>query len=158
LDAEKGSLLPCKSTHQKVTKKHAQEGVIDCFIEVKRYAAKAASIDPENDTQLPLLVEGIEALQQKEGVFYFFTFSKDSSFSIRFCKSSFCFERSWNAFTSGTTNSAYRKPYKLPGCCGLSTPLKWKPISAAVCSTSCAIKPVCRQDVLAVAAMAGFSL
>ncbi len=39
-------------------------------IQNELYALNAISIEPENDTNLPLVVEGIEALQQKEGLFF----------------------------------------------------------------------------------------
>lgn len=39
-------------------------------IQDELYAPNAISIEPENDTNLPLRVEGIEALRQKEGLFF----------------------------------------------------------------------------------------
>ena len=39
-------------------------------IQDELYAPNAISIESENDTNLPLVVEGIEALQQKEGLFF----------------------------------------------------------------------------------------
>jgi hypothetical protein len=39
-------------------------------IQEELYAPNAISIEPENDTNLPLEVEGIAALQQKEGLFF----------------------------------------------------------------------------------------
>jgi hypothetical protein len=39
-------------------------------IQDELYAPNSVSIEPENDTNLPLVVEGIEALQQKEGLFF----------------------------------------------------------------------------------------
>jgi hypothetical protein len=39
-------------------------------IQDELYAPNAISIEPENDTNLPLVVEGIEAIQQKEGLFF----------------------------------------------------------------------------------------
>lgn len=39
-------------------------------IQNELYAPDAVSIEPENDTNLPLIVTGIEALRQKEGLFF----------------------------------------------------------------------------------------
>jgi len=39
-------------------------------IQQELYAPDAVSIEPENDSNLPLVVEGIEALRQKEGLFF----------------------------------------------------------------------------------------
>ncbi|GAB3743599.1 SnoaL-like domain-containing protein [Spirosoma lituiforme] len=39
-------------------------------IQNELYASNAVSIEPENDSNLPLAVEGIEALRQKEGLFF----------------------------------------------------------------------------------------
>lgn len=39
-------------------------------IQNELYAPNAVSIEPENDSNLPLVVEGIEALRQKEGLFF----------------------------------------------------------------------------------------
>jgi hypothetical protein len=39
-------------------------------IQEELYAPNVISIEPENDTNLPLVTEGIEALQQKEGLFF----------------------------------------------------------------------------------------
>jgi hypothetical protein len=39
-------------------------------IQHELYSANVVSIEPENDTNLPLVVEGLEALRRKEGVFY----------------------------------------------------------------------------------------
>jgi hypothetical protein len=39
-------------------------------IQEELYAPNAISIEPENDSNLPLVVLGIEALQQKEGLFF----------------------------------------------------------------------------------------
>lgn len=39
-------------------------------IQDELYAPNAISIEPENDSNLPLVVEGIQALQQKEGLFF----------------------------------------------------------------------------------------
>ncbi len=39
-------------------------------IQDELYASDAVSIEPENDTDLPLVTEGIEALQQKEKLFF----------------------------------------------------------------------------------------
>ncbi len=39
-------------------------------IQDELYAPNAISIEPENDSNLPLVVEGIEALQKKEGLFF----------------------------------------------------------------------------------------
>jgi hypothetical protein len=39
-------------------------------IQEELYAPNAISIEPENDSNLPLVVQGIEALQQKEGLFF----------------------------------------------------------------------------------------
>jgi hypothetical protein len=39
-------------------------------IQDELYAADAVSIEPENDSNLPLVVEGITALRQKEGLFF----------------------------------------------------------------------------------------
>ena len=39
-------------------------------IQNKLYAPDAVSIEPENDSNLPLVVTGIEALRQKEGLFF----------------------------------------------------------------------------------------
>ena len=39
-------------------------------IQAELYDPEAISIEPKNDTNLPLVVEGIAALQQKEGLFF----------------------------------------------------------------------------------------
>lgn len=39
-------------------------------IQNELYAPNAVSIEPKNDSNLPLIVEGIEALRQKEGLFF----------------------------------------------------------------------------------------
>lgn len=39
-------------------------------IQNELYAPNAVSIEPENDSNLPLVVKGIEALRQKEGLFF----------------------------------------------------------------------------------------
>ena len=39
-------------------------------IQNELYTPNAISIEPENDSNLPLVVEGIEALRQKEGLFF----------------------------------------------------------------------------------------
>jgi ketosteroid isomerase-like protein len=39
-------------------------------IQNELYAPDAVSIEPENDSNLPLTVTGIEALRQKEGLFF----------------------------------------------------------------------------------------
>ena len=39
-------------------------------IQDELYAVDAISIEPENDTNLPLMVQGIENLRQKEGLFF----------------------------------------------------------------------------------------
>jgi hypothetical protein len=39
-------------------------------IQEELYAPNVINIEPENDTNLPLVTEGIEALQQKEGLFF----------------------------------------------------------------------------------------
>lgn len=39
-------------------------------IQNELYAPNAISIEPENDSNLPLSVEGIKAIQQKEGLFF----------------------------------------------------------------------------------------
>ncbi len=39
-------------------------------IQNELYSPNVVSIEPENDTHLPLVVEGIAALRQKEGTFY----------------------------------------------------------------------------------------
>jgi ketosteroid isomerase-like protein len=39
-------------------------------IQDELYAPDAVSIEPENDTNLPLVTTGIEALRQKEGLFF----------------------------------------------------------------------------------------
>lgn len=39
-------------------------------IQNELYAPDAVSIEPENDSSLPLVVTGIEALRQKEGLFF----------------------------------------------------------------------------------------
>lgn len=39
-------------------------------IQNELYAPNAVSIEPVNDSNLPLVVEGIEALRQKEGLFF----------------------------------------------------------------------------------------
>lgn len=39
-------------------------------IQNELYAPNAISIEPENDSNLPLVVEGIEALRQKEELFF----------------------------------------------------------------------------------------
>ena len=39
-------------------------------IQNELYAPNAISIEPENDSNLPLVVQGIDALRQKEGLFF----------------------------------------------------------------------------------------
>ena len=39
-------------------------------IQNELYTPNAISIEPKNDSNLPLVVEGIEALRQKEGLFF----------------------------------------------------------------------------------------
>lgn len=39
-------------------------------IQNELYTPNAISIEPENDSNLPLVVEGVEALRQKEGLFF----------------------------------------------------------------------------------------
>ena len=39
-------------------------------IQNELYTPNAISIEPENDSNLPLIVEGLEALRQKEGLFF----------------------------------------------------------------------------------------
>lgn len=39
-------------------------------IQDELYAPNAISVEPKNDSSLPLIVEGIEALRQKEGLFF----------------------------------------------------------------------------------------
>ncbi|WP_375445850.1 SnoaL-like domain-containing protein [uncultured Fibrella sp.] len=39
-------------------------------IQNELYAPNAVSIEPENDSNLPLVVQGIDALRQKEGLFF----------------------------------------------------------------------------------------
>ena len=39
-------------------------------IQNQLYAHNAVSIEPENDSNLPLVVEGIKAIRQKEGLFF----------------------------------------------------------------------------------------
>ncbi|MBC8109803.1 MAG: nuclear transport factor 2 family protein [Verrucomicrobia bacterium] len=39
-------------------------------IQNELYSPNITSIEPENDTDLPLVIVGMEALRQKEGIFY----------------------------------------------------------------------------------------
>lgn len=39
-------------------------------IQDELYDQNAASVEPENDSQLPLVVQGIDAIRQKEGLFF----------------------------------------------------------------------------------------
>jgi hypothetical protein len=60
-------------------------------IQNELYAPDAVSIEPENDTNLPLLVTGIEALRQKEGLFFSQVEAMHSSYMSEIVVSSFFF-------------------------------------------------------------------
>ena len=51
--------------YYKLIQQHQYEQIQD-----ELYAPDAISIEPKNDSNLPLVVEGIEALRQKEGLFF----------------------------------------------------------------------------------------
>ncbi len=60
-------------------------------IQNELYAPDAVSIEPENDTNLPLVVTGIEALRQKEGLFFSQVEAMHGSYMSEIVVSSFFF-------------------------------------------------------------------
>lgn len=60
-------------------------------IQNELYAPDAISIEPENDTNLPLVVTGIEALRQKEGLFFSQVEAMHGSYMSEIVVSSFFF-------------------------------------------------------------------
>jgi hypothetical protein len=59
-------------TTQEVAKKYYDLIQLHQYREIQTefYAADAVSIEPENDTNLPLVVTGIDELQRKEALFF----------------------------------------------------------------------------------------
>jgi hypothetical protein len=59
-------------TTQQVAKRYYELIQLNKYAEIQDelYAPDAISIEPENDSNLPLVVEGIAALRQKEGLFF----------------------------------------------------------------------------------------